>query len=308
VSTSRHEDVFEIPFTPDDVELILQDHTANDAITERLRVAVPAGDGEISISATIEELDDLLDSLAAFAGHCDDATTVDRLDLLSARLEMLGRVLVLLEYAEEAASEARPAPRRRRRVYALQLRIELLGVDPPIWRRIQISSESTLWDLHVAIQDAMGWQDYHLHEFQFLGTNARVGLPVEDETLETLPGWEQRVDQYLSFNAPLALYHYDFGDSWLHEIRFEDVVPKDARRKYPRCLAGARHCPPEDCGGADQYAEFLKAIADPGHEEHQAYLDWVGGHFDPEAFDARKVRFSDPRTRLKQMLGSPGDE
>jgi hypothetical protein len=307
VSISWDDRVFEIPFTPDDVKLVLQDQIANDAITERIRAAAPAGDGEISIPATIEELDDLLDSLAAFAGHCDDATTVDRLDLLSARLEMLGRVLLLLEQARGAAPKPRPAPRDRRRDYVLELRIELLGVDPPIWRRIQISSESTLWDLHVAIQDAMGWQDYHLHEFQFLGTNARVGIPLEDETLEMLPGWEQRVDHYLSFAAPLALYQYDFGDSWLHEIRFEGVFSKDARRNYPRCLAGVRHCPPEDCGGADQYAEFLRAIADPEHEEHQSYLDWVGGRFNPEAFDARKVRFSDSRTRLKEMLEDPDE-
>lgn len=42
-----------------------------------------------------------------------------------------------------------------------QFKITLLGVEPVVWRRIQISDLCSFWDLHVAIQDAMGWLDYH---------------------------------------------------------------------------------------------------------------------------------------------------
>ncbi|MBU1702579.1 MAG: plasmid pRiA4b ORF-3 family protein, partial [Candidatus Eisenbacteria bacterium] len=49
--------------------------------------------------------------------------------------------------------------------HILQFKIILQGIKPPIWRRIQIPSDYTFWDFHVAIQDAMGWQDSHLHHF-----------------------------------------------------------------------------------------------------------------------------------------------
>lgn len=38
----------------------------------------------------------------------------------------------------------------------LQFRIELLGIEPLIWRRIQVPDTYTFWDLHVAIQSAFG--------------------------------------------------------------------------------------------------------------------------------------------------------
>ena len=47
----------------------------------------------------------------------------------------------------------------------LRFRIELQESDPLIWREIEVPGDSTFWDLHVAIQDAMGWLDYHLHRF-----------------------------------------------------------------------------------------------------------------------------------------------
>lgn len=47
---------------------------------------------------------------------------------------------------------------------------------------------------------------------------------------------------------------------------------------------GGRACPPEDCG-VWSYEELLQALRDPGHERHDELLGWLGGSFDPEAFD-----------------------
>ncbi len=64
---------------------------------------------------------------------------------------------------------------------AYQFKITLKGIKPPIWRRIQVPETYTFWDLHVAIQDAMGWEDYHLHKFEMrhssTGENVRIGTP-----------------------------------------------------------------------------------------------------------------------------------
>jgi hypothetical protein len=93
-------------------------------------------------------------------------------------------------------------------------------------------------------------------------------------------------------------YRYDFGDDWEHILEFEDVVPDDGG-EYPRCLAGAGACPPEDVGGTHGYAEFVQAVRDPDHEEHEQSLQWAGGDFDPNAFDPKSVRFDDPGKRWK---------
>lgn len=197
------------------------------------------------------------------------------------------------------------APKRPKFVF--QFRIELLWIDPPIWRRIQVPESYSFWDLHVAIQDAMGWFDSHLHAFRVVGLADDIGIPDEDgmDTFPTKPGWKMPIAPVFSEQRPLASYEYDFGDSWIHEVRFEDMLPVEKGVKYPRCLDGARHCPPEDCGGAYGYQDFLRIIADPKDEEHESTLEWVGGSFDPEEFDPAAVKFDNPKKRWKIAFQEP---
>lgn len=188
----------------------------------------------------------------------------------------------------------------------LQIRLELLETRPLIWRRIRLDAACTFWDLHVAIQNTMGWTDSHLHMFQLAdddGQERLIGLASDDDELGIEPGWEHRVTDWLSVARSRTVYEYDFGDSWEHGVVLEDVLPADGGR-YPRCVAGARACPPEDVGGVHGYAEFLKAIADPAHRQHDDYLAWVGGAFDPERFEAKAVRFEDPKRRWRQVYGN----
>jgi hypothetical protein len=187
----------------------------------------------------------------------------------------------------------------------LQIRVALVGILPPIWRRIQIPAHSTFWDLHVAIQDAMGWLGYHLHDFRIpdhrLGGLVRIGIPDEesDTGLETLPGWDIGVQDYMQGASPAAVYIYDFGDGWIHVVQFEGELPAAKGRSYPICVDGERKCPPEDCGGIGGYALLLKALANSNHPEHESLLEWVGGHFDAEDFNPKDVEFGDPQERLR---------
>ena len=82
-------------------------------------------------------------------------------------------------------------------------------------------------------------------------------------------------------------------------LEFEGARPRESRVRYPRCVAGARACPPEDVGGTPGYEDFLTAVADAEHEQHEDMLRWVGGSFDPEAFSAERVCFDDPRMRWR---------
>ncbi len=78
-------------------------------------------------------------------------------------------------------------------------------------------------------------------------------------------------------------YIYDFGDDWDHSIRIERVGEAAMGLTYPRLLkATGASPPPEDVGGAWGYEEFLEALADPDHEQHEDIVHWSGGDFNAE--------------------------
>ncbi|MDD3699407.1 MAG: plasmid pRiA4b ORF-3 family protein [Atribacterota bacterium] len=192
------------------------------------------------------------------------------------------------------------------RVY--QFKITLKSIRPPIWRRIQVPETYTFWDLHVAIQDAMGWEDAHLHEFEMVspstGEKVRIGTPTEEAEVfgqQIIPEEKQKIANWFSMENRVASYVYDFGDDWEHKIELEKILPREKNIKYPVCIAGKRACPPEDCGGVWGYEEFLEAIRNPEHEEHSIMLEWIGGEFDPEYFNPEEVIFEDPDERRKYL-------
>lgn len=155
-----------------------------------------------------------------------------------------------------------------------------------IWRRLLVSGDTTLVELHETIQLAMGWEGYHLWTFSVNGREYGhaygAGLGKEDyET--TLSGLGLRPRERF-------LYTYDFGDYWRHEVRLEKSTGPDSKMRYPVCVGGKRACPPEDCGGPWAYQELLHLARSPfrEHERRQA-LEILGGSFDPETFDRRTV-------------------
>jgi hypothetical protein len=197
----------------------------------------------------------------------------------------------------------------------LRFRVELLGIEPLVWRRLQMSDRSTFWELHVAIQSAFGWNDSHLHVFRPCdrdGDGSCFGIPMDEfddlVSTPTLPGWEHRVADVISLARPRYEYEYDFGDGWRHLVTLEDIVPAGPGKKYPRCTAGERAGPPDDCGGPWGYANLLEVLANPDDPDHAASHAWAisqkggRGAFDPEAFDEQQVRFANPAARLKRLL------
>lgn len=182
-----------------------------------------------------------------------------------------------------------------------QFKITLEGIKPTIWRRIQVPETYTFWDLHVAIQDAMGWLDCHLHQFDIINLKTdrkdSIGIPDEYGGIETLPGWKTSISSYFSLSNKKADYEYDFGDCWRHKVNLEKILPLESNIKYPRCIAGERACPPEDCGGIWGYENLLEIIKDPNHEEYEERLEWLGDNFDPEDFNPADVHFDDPKER-----------
>ena len=198
----------------------------------------------------------------------------------------------------------------------LQFKISLIGSNPLIWRRIQVPDSYSFHDLHVAIQDAMGWEDHHLHQFiiytgdKKLQQRTLIGIPDgslgDDSALAELD--TKVLDFLVKDEQSKIIYEYDFGDSWEHLIEFEGYFKKDpAVKEYPICIDGAMACPPEDSGGIYGYYDMIDAIKDKNHPQYQEYLEWLGYVFNPDKFNKAKVKFRNSKTSLKKLLARFSD-
>jgi hypothetical protein len=195
----------------------------------------------------------------------------------------------------------------KRFYHVYRFKVTLQYIEPKIWRRIEVPENYTFWDLHVAIQDAMGWLDYHLHGFELKDPRTRkkvcIGIPDEDYLMEMLPEWEEKIANYFTMENKSATYEYDFGDGWLHKVQLEQIHPIEKDQTYPRCMKGEGACPPEDCGGSHGYQRVLEILNDPKDDRYADMRNWVGEDYDPEHFNVEEVQFDDPEERLNNLLG-----
>ena len=185
--------------------------------------------------------------------------------------------------------------RRTKSAEVYEIKMFLADSDPPIWRRLAVRSDMTLAKLHDVIQIVMGWQNCHLHQFIVGDDDNPIYYGRPDSGLgadwgpQTLSDAKVQLCDIVQRRGFRFIYEYDFGDSWIHGLEVVEVKPLEKGARYPACLAGERAGPPDDCGGVWGYDNFLQAIADPKHEDHDDLLEWIGGEFDPETFDLGEI-------------------
>jgi hypothetical protein len=171
-----------------------------------------------------------------------------------------------------------------------QLKVGLRGAKPPIWRRLLVSADVSLADLHDIVQVAFGWHDSHMHVFETpYGDFGRA-----DRELGHRAEAPVTLEQVAPRAKDKVRYTYDFGDDWEHEILVEKVLDRDPTASaLPLCTGGRRAAPPDDCGGIWGYAELVEILADPRNPDHEERLEWLGlddaSQFDPAAFDVDEV-------------------
>jgi len=166
------------------------------------------------------------------------------------------------------------------------LRIELQYVKPLVWRRVTVPETVKLKKLDRIIQAAMGWTNSHLHAFTI--RDRRYGAKDLDDwgmDPELLDDKRYAIGDLLGETGFEFEYVYDFGDDWVHRVTVQGIEEATQLNNWPMCMAGANACPPEDVGGSPGYEMLQQAMADPRHPEHAHYWSWVGGPFDPSAFD-----------------------
>ncbi len=165
-----------------------------------------------------------------------------------------------------------------------QLKVSLRAITPLIWRRLLVTSDTTIAQLHAVLQIAMGWEDLHLHQFRIhsktYGIYRDGGISFADDPHQVI------LADFKLRKGERFVYEYDMGDFWQHDIRLEQVLPRDPRKRYPLCTDGDGDCPPEDCGGPWGYRELmterdsgwalLQALDDQALVA-QRLLDWYDG-------------------------------
>lgn len=169
----------------------------------------------------------------------------------------------------------------------LRVRVGLVGSRVEVWRLIEIDASLSLDRVHAALQVVMGWEDAHLHAFADLDPDTRVRsgllgprrwgpafLREDDEDL--LLEEDITLGEVLTVDRPL-FYEYDFGDQWLHRLEVIEIRSAGPVDQQVVVVRGAGRCPLEDSGGVDGYEQLLTVLADPAHEEHGEYAEWVAG-------------------------------
>lgn len=174
----------------------------------------------------------------------------------------------------------------------LQLKITLRYIRPPIWRRFVVDSSITLQQLHDVIQTVMGWSDDHLHSFTIRGVEySSPPMMAAGFLMDDMPEKEServRLDSLKLRPKEKFGYLYDFGDNWEHIITVEKVYPDTHETATPYCMAGARNCPPEDCGSTYGYEEIVELLRNPEESDDDERLEWLGD-YDPEHFDVEEI-------------------
>ena len=195
---------------------------------------------------------------------------------------------------------------------ALQIRVALAEIDPPVWRRLVVPLSWHLGELHLAIQAAFNWWNSHLHEYRIGGLRYGHTEDGDDGGFADSPRLfderEVRLSDFGNEPGVAFTYIYDLGDNWRHIVEIEKPVALDAAPRLATCVAGARARPPEDVGGFSGYENFLAIMADPSDPEYAETKRWCGGHFDPEWFDLgvtdRDVKNA-LRTNVRRRLHQP---
>ena len=183
------------------------------------------------------------------------------------------------------------------------MRIALDEIEPRIWRRVEVPLGMSLKGPHDVIQAAMGWEGYHLYEFQVGDKRYGVPDPEWDDMRRVLSAKSTKLASLIERGVRKLGYVYDFGDDWRHTITVEVVAAADPGTEYPRFVEGMRRGPPEDVGGIDGYYEFLEAMASLRHQEHKRMRDWYGGLYDPEDIDAPVIASRISQLARRRTLG-----
>lgn len=184
-----------------------------------------------------------------------------------------------------------------------QFKLIFRDIEPLVWRQIQVLKSSTFWELHVALQDSLGWKNVGLHEFivERLKSKRAERVAMYDEgfgdfIVRLSP--KTKIADYFTLECNVGYFHYPLGQEWHCQLNLEQVLPRDSQQTYPVCIGGERMAPPET--GKDN-ATLAKRVGNPKRWGHKKAMKLVNQICNRDVFDKEKIVFSDPKAMLSRF-------
>ena len=174
----------------------------------------------------------------------------------------------------------------------LQFKITLKNTEPKIWRRFLVPENINFYELHLIIQNIMGWYNSHLYQFVYNNNMNLIGDPELLEQEDVMDAKKFHVKDYFNEQKKKIEYEYDFGDGWTHELIFEKAIEEEYGKYYPVCLEGEGNCPPEDCGGVGGFDNLVEAMKKKKGKEYKEYKEWLGEDYNSAEFDLEYINES----------------
>ncbi len=183
--------------------------------------------------------------------------------------------------------EGRGSRRKKPVDRVVHLHLKVAACRPQIWRRLLVRESMWLSRLHDCIQLVFDWYDYQTHVFTF--GELRFGNPLKRDDLIIEDDRDVTLSDLGIEGRTQFVYNYNFDEGWQVEVAVEGLHPPKKGMRYPRCAAGERAGPPEDCGGPEAHHDMLACIKEPDTELGREWLEWLGPGYDADAFEADKV-------------------
>ena len=169
-----------------------------------------------------------------------------------------------------------------------QIKVQLVGSEPPVWRRFQVLNRTPLDQLHDMIQVIMGWDNEQF--YQFIIDDVHYGAEEISDSDARKQATDFTIGDLIKKGKTSFLYEYDLSDGWEHDVTVEKIRPISAldAQQLPLCLEGENASPPEESGGIFGYYELMSILKDPQHGAYQEMHEQYGD-VDPRAFDLEQV-------------------
>ncbi len=220
----------------------------------------------------------------AFSAFIDEISLPDHVYNSLSAFSFISRMALVLENIRPESGSEPNEPKLK--VYrpqsesntAFQFKVQLADISkPPVWRRLVVADNTTFEDFHNLLQDAFGWENYHLYNFSPTGWGSKpeIAVPHEEDEEPITDATTTELKDIFNTVGQKFTYIYDFGDSWEHKIELEEIH-SNYHGQVPACLDGKGCCPPEDCGGVGGYEHLKQVLENPKDREHKDMLNWLG--------------------------------
>ena len=173
-----------------------------------------------------------------------------------------------------------------------QLKIHLLGASPMVWRRLLLRDDTSLAHFHGVIQLVMGWENFHLHNFDISGKSYGLSYPGAGGWFSDCATTTLLRDLNLRIKDKFK-YTYNYFANWKIQIRVEKILDFKKGQQYPFCKAGSNAGPFEEVRSMEHFEAIRDLFCYPENDffkilqfHENIYFPWKSNVFKKKVINA----------------------